>query len=982
MIKINCFRALILTCTIIIATGTVRLNAQCVETFEDVTPPDLPDGWSVSTLLGCSGSFGWVTSEISPINGNLSVYVSAPDCASDEVMYSRYYSINSNTSQLSFNRSHDMELGWDGMVLEISMGGSDFVDILDAGGSFFSGGYDLTLNSSTNPLSDRQAWSGITGTVNTVVNLPASANGQIVRFRWRRGTDGSIGGIGAYIDDVSLTGCSTTTACAEDFTSLTVPALPAGWSVATALDCASSNPWVTVNSSSDSPPNSVFINNPGCVSDEYLYSKIFQIISPNAQLTFKLKHDLQDGYDGLVLEISVDGEPFSDIEDAGGNFDLGGYNGTIDNCCGNPLADRFAWTGTTGGNWITSIVNIPESADGKIVIFRWRRGTDADISDQGAFIDDVSVSGSLCNTSCSGSILLSQSATSLCTGPALLSASGGAATYEWYKNNVIIEGETGSSYSATTEGIYFVRSFVGDCMTISNVVVVGPGSIEPILGSSGIYCDGDNVSIGMPDTENSHQYTWMQNGVAVYSIPVGGGGGNQSLNFLMEASRAGTYRVESSIPGCLPVYTNEVYVGSPVITGLQAVSICHEEVLVKWNRVVPEFVSQNYEYQISLSSVPDLADAETSDSSVLLFLDPVTTYYFHVRSSCGFSSTFGEWSTISFTTPAPNSISLAPLNANLCTGPVQLTVTGGGPVYAWYKDGELIDGATGSTYNATSAGDYQVKWNAGSCVISSNVAAIEPGITVIPNVDGSGTYCGGSIADVRVIATEFSQDYKWILNGVVKKHIPIGGGGGNQSLNVTVNAATEGIYVIETFKSGCPVETSFVDVELSKITGLTILSGCATEVSFEWNSLLSENYEYEVNTSSSPPDFSSNPQTNDTTATVTGLTPATQYYIHVQGASGNGSSFCSSWTTIPFTTPAISGSPVTSIWTGNISTNWTDAGNWQCGLIPGTTTEVIVNGGLPNYPVVNSNTTIRKMTANPGATVTVSPGVILTITGN
>ena len=74
-----------------------------------------------------------------------------------------------------------------------------------------------------------------------------------------------------------------------------------------ALDCTNSNPWVTISTTSDSPPNSVFVNDPDCISDEYLYSRLFQIASATAQITFRRNNNLEDGYDGMVLEISIGG---------------------------------------------------------------------------------------------------------------------------------------------------------------------------------------------------------------------------------------------------------------------------------------------------------------------------------------------------------------------------------------------------------------------------------------------------------------------------------------------------------------------------------------------------------------------------------------------------------------------------------------------------------------------------------------------------
>jgi len=66
-------------------------------------------------------------------------------------------------------------------------------------------------------------------------------------------------------------------------------------------------------------------------------------------------------------------------------------------------------------------------------------------------------------------------------------------------------------------------------------------------------------------------------------------------------------------------------------------------------------------------------------------------------------------------------------------------------------------------------------------------------------------------------------------------------------------------------------------------------------------------------------------------------------------------------------------------WEGTVSTAWEDAANWSCNSLPDMNTDVIINGGKPNYPIVTSNPTIRTLRLNAGATGTVSSGFTLTV---
>src|SRR5205807_7882065 len=85
--------------------------------------------------------------------------------------------------QLSFRHNFNLEasdadpnLGFDGGVLEISTdGGNTFQNIVAAGGSFVSGGYNRTISTDRgSPIAGLQAWSGNSnGFITTVVNLPS-----------------------------------------------------------------------------------------------------------------------------------------------------------------------------------------------------------------------------------------------------------------------------------------------------------------------------------------------------------------------------------------------------------------------------------------------------------------------------------------------------------------------------------------------------------------------------------------------------------------------------------------------------------------------------------------------------------------------------------------------------------------------------------------------------------------------------------------
>ena len=192
----------------------------------------------------------------------------------------------------------------------------------------------------------------------------------------------------------TATPTTTPVACSlfENFDNVTPPALPPGWTAINGI-----NPdgvlWQTSNSGlpsppADSPPNAAWVNDPAAISDKYLDSPPIIINQlETAFLMFRNNYSLEGNRDGGVLEVSIDGGPFQDILAVGGSFDQGGYNGTISACCGNPLAGRNAWTGSSGG-FIQSAVGLPS---GHTIVLRWRMGSDSSGSGEGWRIDSAMI---------------------------------------------------------------------------------------------------------------------------------------------------------------------------------------------------------------------------------------------------------------------------------------------------------------------------------------------------------------------------------------------------------------------------------------------------------------------------------------------------------------------------------------------------------------------------------------------------------------
>ena len=180
------------------------------ENFDGVTAPALPAGWTTANT-GAMPLFTTTTTASDTAPNVASITFPTTDASSE--LISPSVAIPATGAQLTFRHSYLSELEFDGGILEISVNGGAFVDIVDAGGTFDAGGYNWafarTSDGNTTALQSRAAWQGNSnGFVTSTVNLPASAYGQNVRFKFRAVSDtgGSPTGSHWRIDSLVLNG--------------------------------------------------------------------------------------------------------------------------------------------------------------------------------------------------------------------------------------------------------------------------------------------------------------------------------------------------------------------------------------------------------------------------------------------------------------------------------------------------------------------------------------------------------------------------------------------------------------------------------------------------------------------------------------------------------------------------------------------------------------------------------------------------------
>lgn len=135
--------------------------------------------------------------------------------------------------------------------------------------------------------------------------------------------------------------------------------------------------------------NYLHIKNNGFISDVAFETRPMQVgNSGNFTVQWYNQFNIEEGYDGGVVEISLNGSSWVDalsIQDA--EFEGNGYNGTMLDDTEASIAGREAFTGEYVGGFET--LNFGTSLNGNEVAFRFRISSDSAASESGWIIDDV-----------------------------------------------------------------------------------------------------------------------------------------------------------------------------------------------------------------------------------------------------------------------------------------------------------------------------------------------------------------------------------------------------------------------------------------------------------------------------------------------------------------------------------------------------------------------------------------------------------------
>jgi hypothetical protein len=145
--------------------------------------------------------------------------------------------------------------------------------------------------------------------------------------------------------------------------------------------------WQLTDGQSHSPAHAWFVPDDPLVTDSRLLISEPITLPPGSSLTFWHRYQFEGAaFDGGVLEISLDGDNWTDL---GSAITANGYNTTLNSNYQNPLGGREAWGGDLT-SWTQVRVDLSAYA-GQAAWLRWRLGCDKSVGDAGWWIDDVAL---------------------------------------------------------------------------------------------------------------------------------------------------------------------------------------------------------------------------------------------------------------------------------------------------------------------------------------------------------------------------------------------------------------------------------------------------------------------------------------------------------------------------------------------------------------------------------------------------------------
>ncbi len=356
-----------------------------------------------------------------------------------------------------------------------------------------------------------------------------------------------------------------------------------------------------------------------------------------------------------------------------------------------------------------------------------------------------------------------------CSAPALgadKELSGGSASLDanitlkdgesiaWYKDNVLIDGATSTTYTATATGTYKVVVTGTDCTKEDAIIISAEVFIcsEPTLGKDKELVSGSTVLDANITLASGETIAWYKDNVLI----------DGATNTTYTATSAGTYKAVTTRPGC----TGEDEI---IIYNEGEGPTCSKPSLADTTELTGGSVVLN-------SNIDALQDGET----IAWYKDGSTTPIWNATGVTYTATAVGTYKVV--VTGADCVEEDETVVAVICSTPdlggdkgfdgssvlldANITLKSGETI-AWYKDGVQQWGFSGTTYTATALGTYKVVVSNGSSCSEQDEIEVAETTCSTPALGDNLSLCSGLTVTLDAnITLETGESLKWYKDDV------------------------------------------------------------------------------------------------------------------------------------------------------------------------------------------------------------------------
>ena len=316
---------------------------------------------------------------------------------------------------------------------------------------------------------------------------------------------------------------------------------------------------------------------------------------------------------------------------------------------------------------------------------------------------------------------------------------------------------------------YRIRIISSNLATIgsdngTNITINRPPSIT--INDASV-CEDDNLTLSASPVANA-SYAWKgPNGFESFSQLI-------SINNI-KSNQAGVYKLTVTVDGCSSIKDVNVSVNPlPLAVAGNSQIICSGNFTTLGATAVP---GNTY----SWTSNP--AGYSASIANPVVYPVSTTTYFVKETTARGCLKTNQVTITVN---PTPQAPLMTPVGtAAICAGDQLLLTASGTNGHQWYKDAQMINGATGTTFNANTSGVYTVKITNNNCIspASSGITITANPLPATPIITAAG----------NVLSSSSAINNQWLLNGIAISN----------ATARTYTALSSGSYTVRVSQNGC-----------------------------------------------------------------------------------------------------------------------------------------------------------------------------------